>query len=527
MKKLPGSSIDSKASSRSACRRSPKSPSANGPLKASRPLLAKLNLLSRRSLSAGGITENFSGRDQTFVNVAEQAKFIRNSLPLGGLFAGLDWRISPVPFPLGEDVAKEIESLGRVLLQFYRAVNLLYRKSAEGKQPEWVARWLDLGKPADLIALQRSPAFKNDVPHVIRPDILLTENGLSITELDSVPGGIGLTAWLNQTYSNVGQASRLPGAEGATAEDKTGRRDACPALVGGADGMLRGFESIFGDAKQVHLVVSEEAATYRPEMEWLAGQLNDQKRRTFNIQHSTFNEFAEGDAVYRFFELFDLANVANSKKIFELAAERKIRLTPPPKPVFEEKMLFALLWNRNLQGFWRQELGEGFFTRLKKLVPYTWVVDPAPIPPHAAIPELNLTDWQQVKTLSQKERELILKISGFSEHAWGARGVFLGSDLSQADWAKAVDDALQHFDQSPQVLQRYHKPTLVEAQWFDFEKNEVMPMKGRVRLCPYYFVSGEGDAARPQLGGVLATINPADKKIIHGMADAILAPCTT
>ena len=34
-------------------------------------------------------------------------------------------------------------------------------------------------------------------------------------------------------------------------------------------------------------------------------------------------------------------------------------------------------------------------------------------------------------------------------------------------------------------------------------------MKGRVRLCPYYFVSGEGDAARPQLGGVLATINPA------------------
>jgi len=27
------------------------------------------------------------------------------------------------------------------------------------------------------------------------------------------------------------------------------------------------------------------------------------------------------------------------------------------------------------------------------------------------------------------------------------------------------------------------------------------------------------------LGGVLATINPADKKIIHGIADAILAPC--
>ena len=135
-----------------------------------------------------------------------------------------------------------------------------------------------------------------------------------------------------------------------------------------------------------------------------------------------FTDFAEGDAVYRFFELFDLPNVPSAAAIFELAAAKRIRLTPPPKPVFEEKMLFALLWNRNLQGFWRQELGEGFLARLKKLVPYTWVVDPAPLPPHAAIPELNLTDWQQLKTLSQKDRDLILKVSGFSELAWGARG---------------------------------------------------------------------------------------------------------
>ena len=392
---------------------------------------------------------------------AKGAHFIRNSLPPGGLFAGHEWRVSPVPFPLSTELAKELETLGRVILQFYRAVNLLYRKSAEGKQPEWIARWLDLGKPADLIALQRSVAFKNDVPRVIRPDLLLTEQGLSVTELDSVPGGIGLTAWLNQTYSKT-----------ESGKQKT-------EIIGGADGMLRGFESIFGDAKQVHIVVSEEAATYRPEMEWLAGQLDNSK---FKIQNSKFSDFADGDAVYRFFELFDLANVSNSKAIFNLAAEKQIRLTAPPKPVFEEKMLFALLWNRNLQSFWRQELGEGFLNRLKKLAPYTWVVDPAPLPPHAAIPELNLTDWQQLKTLSQKERDLILKVSGFSAHAWGARGVFLGSDLSQADWSTAVDAALREFEQSPRVLQRYHKPTLVEAQWFDFAKSELVPMKGRVRL---------------------------------------------
>jgi hypothetical protein len=218
--------------------------------------------------------------------------------------------------------------------------------------------------------------------------------------------------------------------------------------------------------------------------------------------------------------------VPSSKRIIELAAAKRIRLTPPPKPIFEEKMLFALLWNRHLQSFWRQELGDSFLHRMQRLVPYTWIVDPAPLPAHAAIPELNLTDWRQLLTLSHKERDLVLKVSGFSPHAWGARGVFLGSNLSHTDWAAAVERAIAGFDRSPFVLQRYQKPSLVDAQWFDFDHTQIVPMKGRVRLCPYYFVSGEAETARAKLAGVLATICPADKKIIHGMTEAIFAPCS-
>jgi len=388
------------------------------------------------------------------------------------------------------------------LLQFNRAVNLLYRHSLAGQQPPWVAQWLDQGKPPQLLEIQRAAAFKNELPRVIRPDIILSQSGPCITELDSVPGGIGLTAWLNQTYSAPPIAA--------------------PGILGGAGGMLRGFAGIFGDAKSVHIVISEEAQTYLPEMNWLAAQLGEK----FHVRDARFTGFENGDAVYRFFELFDLPNVPSAKAIIDMALAKKIRLTPPPRPLFEEKMLFALLWNRNLRPFWRQELGGGFLQRLQQLVPYTWMVDPAPLPPQGAIPELNLTDWSQLKSLSQRDRELILKISGFSEKAWGARGVHLGSDLSTADWSAAVDQAIQSFAQSPSVLQRYHKPRLVESHWFDFEKNELVAMPGRVRLCPYYFVSGDGDAARASLGGVLATICPADKKIIHGMSAAILAPCS-
>jgi hypothetical protein len=430
---------------------------------------------------------------------SQRAQFVRDQLPHEGLFAGHEWRISPAPFRLGAEVAKELDSLGRVLLQFYRAVDLLYRKSAEGKQPEWVARWLDLGKPADLIALQRSPALRHEVPRVIRPDLLLTDHGLSVTELDSVPGGIGLTGWLNRTYSDLGAA-----------------------VLGGADGMQRGFAGIFGDAPKVHIVISEEATSYRPEMVWMANQLGEAK---FLVENAQASGFGDGEAVYRFFELFDLANVPSAKDIFQLAADKRIRLTPPPKPIFEEKMLLALLWNRNLQEFWRQELGQSFFDRMRRMAPYTWLVDPTPLAPHAAIPELNLTDWRQLEAMSQKERDLILKVSGFSPHAWGARGVYLGSDLPHSEWAAAVEKALESFGHSPYVLQRYHKPALVDAEWFDFASNQVVPMKGRVRLCPYYFVHGEAEHARAQLGGVLATICPANKKIIHGMTEAIFAPC--
>ena len=432
------------------------------------------------------------------MNSADSAQSIRNAQPAGGLFADQHWRISPAPFALGAELAAELESLGRVLLQFNRAVNRLYRLSVEGKQPAWIAGLFDQGKPADLIAQQRDPVFKNELPRVIRPDLLLTENGVSVTELDSVPGGIGLTAWLNHTYASF------------------------TSVLGGADGMQRGFAGIFGDAPHVHIIVSEEAATYRPEMEWLANALGNSR---FKVEDSRFKNFAEGDAVYRFFELFDLESVPSAKRIFDLALQKQIRLTPPAKPIFEEKLLFALLWNRNLRDFWRQELGDGFLNRLLKLVPYTWLVDPAPMPSHAAIPELNLTDWRQLKTLSQRERDLVLKVSGFSPEAWGARGVHVGSDLSSEDWGLAVEKAIGSFRQSPSVLQRFHKTKVVEAEYFDFSMEKVVRMPARVRLCPYYFVHGDGDAARANLGGVLATICPADKKIIHGMRDAILAPC--
>ena len=82
--------------------------------------------------------------------------------------------------------------------------------------------------------------------------------------------------------------------------------------------------------------------------------------------------------------------------------------------------------------------------------------------------------------------------------------------------------AVESFDHHPYILQRFHKGKRVRHPYWDEEAGQMKIMEGRVRLCPYYLPDDEGNAA---LHGVLATIVPAEKKVIHGMRDAILVPC--
>jgi hypothetical protein len=88
--------------------------------------------------------------------------------------------------------------------------------------------------------------------------------------LDSVPGGIGLTAWLQETYTELGAS-----------------------VIGGKSGMREGFAALFPEGD---VVISVEAADYRPELEWLVGK---------DRVKSAENYVARERPIYRFFESFD------------------------------------------------------------------------------------------------------------------------------------------------------------------------------------------------------------------------------
>jgi hypothetical protein len=254
-------------------------------------------------------------------------------------------------------------------------------------------------------------------------------------------------------------------------------------------------------------------------MEWIA-------KRTGQRVCDAESYASRGDkrsCAYRFFECFDLPNIQGADELQQLALDGRLRITAPFKPHLEEKLWFALFWMRPLREYWRRALSDRHFEALKKVIPRTWVLDPCPLPPHAEVPELGIQGFQELSSFSQKDRQLVIKASGFSERAWGARSVVIGSDIPQNEWHLAVESALNAFASQPHILQRFHKAAVFHHRVFDSRTGAVHSFPAKVRLCPYYFA----DSKNVRLSGALATLCPPDKKILHGMRDAILLPVQT
>jgi hypothetical protein len=445
---------------------------------------------------------------------------INERSPVGGLFQGarprlhprshLPWRISPEPFWLTAPQAAYLEELGPALHAFSRASNL----------PQWIHEYLDQGKPAEIVELGRMNRFRGQLPVVMRPDLLLTDGGFCLVEMDAVPGGIGFTAQVSQQYTDLGYR-----------------------LIGGARGLVDGLYAAIATTLQmdrpvVAILVSDESGSYREEMEWLAHSLEAGGRPAFCLHPRDVHFDDDGlflrrgdeahrvDAVYRFFELFDLKNIPKAEPVVYFAKKNAVRITPPLKAQLEEKMWLGLFWHPLLRGYWREELGGAVCSLLADLLPRTWIMDPRPLPPHAVIPDLQVDgravgSWEALKTLTKKQRQFVIKPSGFSDLAYESRGVSVGHDMPEDDWAARVQDSQDRFRAVPHILQEFHKARRTTVQYYDFDEDRVEPMHGRALLRPYYYLHGE----TVRLAGVQAVVCPPDKKLLHGMVDAVLAPC--
>ena len=453
---------------------------------------------------------------------------IESSLAQSNLFskaiqaekAAPSWRVSPEPYYLSSEEILFFEDLGCHLLKFYTVLNSLYSDSVKGKIPSWFAQYLDAGKPDDLVAYSRMKRIRGDLPGIIRPDIMVTGKGFSITELDSVPGGFGLTARLMDLYSSMDEIVGM--SEGGIPE-----------------AFYKMAESVSGEKScVVAIIVSDEANDYWGEMSSLAQHLNDKGFPVFALRPQELIFREEGlffkknnnevkvDVLYRFFELFDLKNIPKAELIMYSCKKGRVKITPPFKPYLEEKLAFSLFKHPVLTSLWEKELGCETFSILSHLIPETWILDSREVPDYAVIPGLDIggklvQNWKELISLTKKERELVIKPSGFSPESWGSRGVVIGHDVSAEVWGKTLEDSLAKFPEGSSVLQVFHKGRRVRVRYRDSGTDSIVEMESRVRLTPYYFLI-EGSA---RLAGILATLCPHDKKKIHGMSDAVLIPC--
>jgi len=462
--------------------------------------------------------------------LSQRMEAMNEGLPESGLFGDAvieegvpraPFRISPQPIEISRGIANKFQSLGNHLLQFYKASNRLYLDSVRGHQPGWISELLDHGKSDSVKELGRLNRTKSNLPFVIRPDLMLTESdNLVVTELDSVPGGIGLLDALSSGYQSMGYS-----------------------LVGAADGVVEAFgRALIDDCgleiPSVAIVVSDESESYRSEMQAVSRRL-EKIGIDANLVHPSNLDYQLGDLVmntngnlqkidvlYRFFELHDLKNIPNVDFVFHAMRHRRVHVSPPAKAQLEEKLLLALFHHPELADYWIREIGDQSYSVLSDIIPPTWVLDPTKLPPFAAIsPPLitagkSIRRWSDLSNVTQKQRRMVVKPSGFSDLSWGARGVTIGHDVNQEVWASSVQEALQSFDTCPYVLQPYEQSRRLSVEYFDFDSSEVKTFDARIRYSPYYFVE-QGEA---KLAGVLATACPASSKILHGMSTAVMSP---
>ena len=436
------------------------------------------------------------------------------------LFADKTWRWSPNPWNLPAGICQWIEDLSTAAVSFYRGIDLLYRKSWSNESVlrndellvQWVAEYYDAGKPSWLIEHGRSAAVRSLIPAVLRPDLIPHANGIALTEWDSVPGGIGLTAQLESVY----EMSKSPGM-----------------IESFACALTDTIQDSGGRAANMVIAVSEEAETYLPEMEWICEQL---KKFGLSIEvcspqdlqvldDSVLFRNKKVDLIYRFWELFDYENVSIMPKLARVVEQKGVVVTPPMKHVQEEKLSLALFHHHRLEPFWKETLGSKDLDILRSAIPPSWIMDPKEIPPGAYLdgPKVNgrkLTQWSDLSKASKKDKRLVIKASGFHETAWGSRSVVIGDDASGEEWSKKILETLNHYPSPVSVIQEFMKPRTFTHPVFS-DGDEISKESGRVRLSPYFFSFNK----KAKWSGTLATFCPSDKKIIHGMKDGSLLPC--
>lgn len=390
--------------------------------------MIKIDIRERLKLESKG---------HSFYNI-RQEKYKSNDLD------GINFRVSPTPFKLSLTQKKMLEDIGKAICDYMDCCIELYNTN------ETAHLLLDKGKPT---------IYKNaeNIKYLfLRPDLILTDSGFRICEIETSPFGLGLAEVLNRTYGNEGYDTIVQ------------------------QNQLRNY---------IHSNVENEGTiAYSEKVKAFSGQLDFMAEHLFSGNGKLWKpKLITSDPIptkqiYRSFYLTDQFNDPN---VYNLLTEPHIYL-PTTTPQFEEKALLSFIWDKRYVDFFRNFLGTSTFELLRQVIPKTWILGEEKYV-DGGLPN-NFTSSIQLSELGKSSRKFVLKQSGFSSNSSWSEGVkFLhkmsGSKASEALLSASKDKThlyiIQEFSQAKNV-----------PMSFIMTNGLLQNLNAKIRITPYYAYTG-------------------------------------
>ena len=229
----------------------------------------------------------------------------------------INFRVAPQPLRLQEREREDILNLGQIIVQFLEATQELYTTDQKANDI------LSFGKPNQLLT--------NTEPNYLfaRPDMILTDNGLKICEIETSPFGLGLSHLLGESYYQ-------------TSQDTLHNQSVLSAYV---DSRI---------SKLGELVYSNKTQQYAGQLRYTADKIFSNHDKKWEARHIDNLEDSQCE-IYRGFYLSEYLNDPKVKDLINSKLQQN-STTPTITPQLEEKVILAMLWDTRFEDFYKQRL---------------------------------------------------------------------------------------------------------------------------------------------------------------------------
>ena len=357
----------------------------------------------------------------------------------------IPFRVSPKPFKLTAKQTRELNEIGHLVCAYMDAVIELYNNNED------VRKILDKGKP-DIYLKGQMPRYL-----FLRPDLMLTNNGFSICEIETSPFGLALAEILNRAYGNKNFNTIVD-------ENK-----------------LKSY--ISSEVSQDGIIAySDKTKAFGGQMQYLADQIFSDGKKKW-ISKIVDGEDIASKEIYRAFYLSEYLNDKNIARILQIDNMH----TPTLTPQVEEKAVLSFIWDKRFVEFFRGRVGQADFEHLRTIIPPTWILGGEGNfdlgMPNGASNSLDIAD------LEKSKRKYVLKQSGFSSGSSWAEGVSFLHKLSKKSVREKLEAAIKD-DTHLYVLQEFREGKHQMMEYVE-ANDEISKIKAKIRITPYYSFSGK------------------------------------